>query len=93
MKQQMFISYLNEILAFAINFNVGREISQELISLLTKKYNQHAPNRKKVQKAIVEVKMEVEKLKKKYATFRNIIKKVNKDYSDVWNLFKVPVIE
>ncbi|MFX0101875.1 MAG: hypothetical protein ACFFCS_20085, partial [Candidatus Hodarchaeota archaeon] len=71
----------------------GREVSQDLISLLTRKYNENAPDRNKVQKAIVEVKMEVEKLKKKYATFRNIIKKVNKDYSDVWTLFKVPVIE
>jgi hypothetical protein len=92
MKEHIFSSYLMQILGLAINKNVIRNRALELIPNFNRIYENIVLDKNEVHNFNMNVKNEIEQSATRI-TLINIIKSVNKQYTHIWALFQVPIIE
>ncbi|UYP43779.1 hypothetical protein NEF87_000064 [Candidatus Lokiarchaeum ossiferum] len=92
MKAHMFSSYLMHILGIAINRNVKKSEAKELLISLNSIYADLPLNYDKIRKHHDVIWNQIRDYQKEHITFKNIIKKVNKESANIWKLFRIPLI-
>lgn len=92
MKAHMYSSYLIQILASAINRNVKKRQSKELLISLNQAFSVYPLNYNAIHQHQNEVRSKIIEFQKEHVTFNQIIDKINRDNIQIWNLFMVPKI-
>ena len=92
MMAHMYCAYLMEILGKAINRNVRREESKELLIALNHIFSNYPPDYDEIHIHLEIVWHTISNYQRIHKTFSNIIKIVNRNSKDIWRLFRVPVI-
>lgn len=93
MKMHMYTSYLQQILGNAINRNVFSKKSQEFLMSINEVYSENMSDLAKVRKHTDMIRKELVEYLKDHVSLWKIITKINKDYYQIWDLFKVPMIQ
>jgi hypothetical protein len=92
MQAHIYSSYLMQILGMCINRRVQTKKAEELIMQFNLFYADEQSTNQKIMQYIDDVRSSIETLLI-HPTIRIIVKKVNKDFAQIWKLFQVPLID
>ncbi|MCF2140629.1 MAG: hypothetical protein K9W44_11300 [Candidatus Lokiarchaeota archaeon] len=93
MKAHMYSSYLIQILASAINQNVKKKQSRDLLISINRMFSDLPLNYQEIQDNLDSIRQKIIEFKEKHITFAKIIEKINNESNQIWDLFQVPIIE